>query len=426
MKVRRTLLIAGVILFSITFVLTFSAGWTDAGVDGLSLIQNDFAHGEEDGLTSTPSPPTYEITRQIVHSEDDTSVREDTGENLSLWNVLRMGQTESIYVNGLRFRDMSIPQGATITQATLSLPYAYWLKGLPISLSIRAEDTDSAYAFTDSRPLASDRPTTSAVVPWTIMEEPPSWFDTPDFTTVIQEVIDRPGWQAGNDLSVIIRNEATGTLYHYLDVLAHDNETNVATLTIIYEYPGDTPTPRPTNTPTPPGTETPTPTSTPTHTPTSTPTATATASPTPTPTITPTPTPGGLAVELAEPAECGQVYDGNTVGWPAIVNIYTSCRPDWLELGPEAIYSLQLDGAYELSAQLFHDPDTDLDLFLLDGPAPTDCLFSGEASIAKALVEEGDYYLVVDGYQGSSGAFMLDVTCSIMQLPVGYLPMMLH
>jgi hypothetical protein len=266
------------------------------------------------------------------------------------------------------------------------------------------------------------------VVPWTITERPSGWFDAPDLTSVIQEVIDRPGWEAGNDLSIIIRNEATGALFHYIDVLAYDNNTDVATLSITFEYSGDTPTPRPTSTPTPTSEATPTKTPTPTRTPTPTPMATDTPTPTLTPTltVTPTPTPGGLAVELAEPAECGQVYDGNTEGWPAIVDIYTSCRSDWLELGPEAIYLLQLNDAYEVSAQLYHDPELDLDLFLLDGPAPTDCLFAGDTTIDSALVAEGDFYLVVDGYQGSSGAYMLDVTCSIQQLPVGYLPLMLH
>ncbi len=392
------------------------------------LVQSDAVKGESKAV----SLPTYIITRQVQHSEDDTSVRTDTGENMVGWPQLRMGQSESIYVNGIRFRDISIPQGSTILQATLSLSYRGWLRGLPIPLSIRAEDTDTSHAFTDSRPLASDRPTTSAVVDWNIIQEPSGWFDAPDLAVVIQEVTDRPGWQAGNDLSVMIHNESTGTSSHYIDAFAFDNNVEFTTLTIVYEYSGETPTPRPTNTPTPPGTATPTqtvtPTSspTPTQTPTATATATATASPTSTPTVTPTPTPGGLAVEMAEPAKCGQAYDGNTVGWPAIVNIYTSCRPDWLELGPEAIYYLQLDEASEVSAQLYHDPDTDLDLFLLDGPAPTDCLFAGEASIDDAAVEAGDYYLVVDGYQGSSGAFTLDITCSIQQLPVGYLPLMLH
>ncbi len=428
MKVRRFLLIFGFVLLSITVILALSAGWVDAGIDGDSLVQIGLVSGDE---VAAPHS-TYIIAREVVDSKDDTSVREDTGENLveSLW--IRMGQTESVYVNGLRFRDISIPQGATILQATLSLPYRGWLVGLPVSLSIRAEDTDTSYSFSDSRPLASNRPTTSAVVEWGIFSEPSSWFDAPDLTTVVQEVIDRPGWQAGNDLSMIIHNEATGSLSHYIDVYAYDNNVYFATLTIIYEYTGETPTPRPTNTPTPPGTATPTqtltPTSspTPTQTPTATPTATATASPTPSPTVTPTPTPGGLALELAEPADCGQVYNGDTGDWLAIVNIYTSCRPDWLELGPEAIYHLRLDDDYEVNAQLYHDDAIDLDLFLLDGPAPTDCLYAGDSTIDNAMVTPGDYYLVVDGYQGSSGPYMLDVSCSVQQLPVGYLPLMLH
>ena len=431
MNVRRVLLITGIILILSTMLVAISGEMV--GDDAVTIAQQrPAADSMGIAMPNTPSPSTYEITMKVVHSEDDTSVREDLGENLVEWNILRMGQSESIYVNGMRFRDVSIPQGATIHEATLSLPYAGWLNGLPVALSIRAEDADTSYAFADSRPLVSDRPTTSAVVDWTIFEKPTGWFDAPDLTAVIQEVIDRPGWQAGNDLSIITHNESTGTLFHYLDVLAYDNDTDVVTLTITYEYIGATPTPRPTNTPTPPGTATPTQTATPTSsptptsTPTSTPTPTATASPTPTPTVTPTPTPGGLAIEFALPADCGQVYSGNTEGWLAIVNVYTSCRSDWLESGPEAIYHMQFADAIEVSAQLYHGASIDLDLFLLDGPAPTDCLYAGDSTIDNARVSEGDYYLVVDGYQGSAGAYTLDVTCSIQQLPVGYLPLMLH
>ena len=424
MIVRRVFFIVGFIILSLAMLIAVSGGM--AGGNAVAIAQR--------GLSAPGTSPlsTYEITRKVIHSEDDTSVREDTGENLVEWKILRMGQTESIYVNGMRFRDMSIPQGATILEATLSLPYAGWLKELPVALSIRAEDADTSYAFSASRPLASNRPTTSAVVEWTILEEPVSWFDAPDLTAVIQEVIDRPGWQAGNDLSVIAHNESTGTLFHYLDVLAFDNGTDVATLTITYAYTGATPTPRPTNTPTPPGTSTPTPTASPTSspTPTSTPTATltptATASPTPTSTVTPSPTPGGLAIELAEPANCGQIYSGDTENWPAIVNVYTSCRSDWQESGPEAIYHMQFSDDIKVSAQLYHDANIDLDLFLLDGPAPTDCLYAGDSSIDNALAPEGDYYLVVDGYQGSAGSYTLDVSCTIRKLPVGYLPLMLH
>ena len=87
---------------------------------------------------------------------------------------------------------------------------------------------------------------------------------------------------------------------------------------------------------------------------------------------------------------------------------------------------MQFSDDIKVSAQLYHDANIDLDLFLLDGPAPTDCLYAGDSSIDNALAPEGDYYLVVDGYQGSAGSYTLDVSCTIRKLPVGYLPLMLH
>lgn len=199
---------------------------------------------------------------------------------------------------------------------------------------------------------------------------------------------------------------------------------------LVIEYVPQTGTATPESTLTPTSTSTPDlSTATPSATATATPSPTLTPSPVATSTITVTPTkpPSGLAVELALPAECDQDYEGDTRTWPAQVSSYTSCRGTWPESGPEAIYKLSLNEPSDLSAQLVHDTTgVDLDLFLLTGSNPDTCMAGEDASLVRSQLEPGDYYLVVDGYQGSAGAFHLQIICGSRLGRISYLPLYIH
>lgn len=68
---------------------------------------------------------------------------------------------------------------------------------------IQAEDTDNA-APPDKPPHIADRPKTDASVDWDHVEpwSPDTWYESPDIAAVIQEVIRRDGWSAGNSLAI--------------------------------------------------------------------------------------------------------------------------------------------------------------------------------------------------------------------------------
>jgi cell division septation protein DedD len=196
---------------------------------------------------------------------------------------------------------------------------------------------------------------------------------------------------------------------------------------LIIEYTLRPPTPTPGPTPSPTPTATPTATPTPTPTPTSTPTpgATPTFTPTPTPSPTPTATPAALAVDLAIPLACGQTIAEDSRTWPARVSRY-SCRRDWPETGPEAIFQVQLPERADIVAQLSHGLDLDLDLFWLDEASPAQCRAGEDSLIALSRLSAGVYYLVVDGYQGSAGPFWLHLACRFRLPYENYLPYFLH
>jgi hypothetical protein len=117
---------------------------------------------------------------------------------------------------GVRFTNVGIPQGANITNAYVEFTVDETSTG-SCSLTIKAQDTDNAGAFTSATGDVSNRTTTQASVAWS----PVAWDtihstqQTPDLTSVIQEVVDRQGWQNGNALAIIITGSGTRTAESY-------------------------------------------------------------------------------------------------------------------------------------------------------------------------------------------------------------------
>lgn len=118
-----------------------------------------------------------------------------------------------------------------------------------------------------------------------------------------------------------------------------------------------------------------------------------------------------LIVTNATPIACGGVITGNTSGANNQASSY-SCVPWWPESGPERIYSLTLGQTTSLDA-LLHNLGADLDLFLLGGTSPDQCLAHGDNSLSRQQLAPGQYYLVVDGFNGASGSFQLNVWCPL-------------
>lgn len=112
---------------------------------------------------------------------------------------------------GIRFNTVNIPVGASILRA-----YVQFQVDEPTteatSLVIRGEDADNAGPFFTSTGNISSRQLTTAAVgwvplSWTVVGEAGPAQQTPDISSVIQEIVDRPGWSNGNSLGIII----TGT-----------------------------------------------------------------------------------------------------------------------------------------------------------------------------------------------------------------------
>lgn len=120
-----------------------------------------------------------------------------------------------IQLIGIRFTDIDIPQGATIVDAYIQFQTEEASTGA-VSLLIHGESSDDAAPFTGVRFDVSSRSLTNASVAWS----PPDWTTrgeagpnqrTADLAPIIQEIVDRDGWSALNDMVFIISGTGTRT-----------------------------------------------------------------------------------------------------------------------------------------------------------------------------------------------------------------------
>lgn len=112
---------------------------------------------------------------------------------------------------GLRFSDVKIPQGATITAAFIDFTSVNETQSSDSIINIHAEDSDDSSPFIlgfsndlqDTR-VASGADTASSPLVWT-----PSTWDanslntTPDIKDLVQDIVDRNDWCGGNAMSFI-------------------------------------------------------------------------------------------------------------------------------------------------------------------------------------------------------------------------------
>lgn len=110
----------------------------------------------------------------------------------------------------LRFPNITIPQGTTITSANLYLSPTGG-SSYPARMDIKIEEADNPANVSDVANYLG-RSWSSAMVNWDIETSPISPVESTDIKTLIQSVINRPGWSSGNALSFTIVPAADAVL----------------------------------------------------------------------------------------------------------------------------------------------------------------------------------------------------------------------
>ncbi|HEY3311308.1 MAG TPA: metallophosphoesterase [Anaerolineales bacterium] len=148
---------------------------------------------------------------------------------------------------GMRFTGIQVPQGAIITAASITFNVDE-LQSEPTSLTFYGQAADDSLTFTSTALNISSRPKTSAKMDWIDL---PAWtvidsrFTSPDLAGVIQEITDRPGWLAGNAITIIV----TGTGHRTADSF-EGGAAKAPLLSISYAVGTIDPSPTPTAVPT--------------------------------------------------------------------------------------------------------------------------------------------------------------------------------
>ncbi len=155
---------------------------------------------------------TIDVEVQISSNDDDVEERNNDGAiNFTSSDLELITDGTSLQTVGLRFNGVAVPQGVTITNAFIQFT-ADEVQSDQTDLTIKAEAVDNSLPFSANAFDISSRNTTISSINWT----PPAWTSvsaagtdqqTPDIGTIVQEVVNRPGWTTNNSMSFII----TGT-----------------------------------------------------------------------------------------------------------------------------------------------------------------------------------------------------------------------
>ena len=159
-----------------------------------------------------------EIDIRIANGADDVEQhlndgRIDSGStDLELAYELAGNPTTDEQVIGLRFVNIPLSKGAQITNAYVEFEVDKVNKEgsqAPVNLVIEGELTPDAPRFANVANNVTDRIPTTAKVKWSI----PPWtaqnekFQTPDISSIIQEIVSQDGWVSGNALVLIFRDD---------------------------------------------------------------------------------------------------------------------------------------------------------------------------------------------------------------------------
>ncbi|MCC7411006.1 MAG: VWA domain-containing protein [Gammaproteobacteria bacterium] len=152
------------------------------------------------------------VTAQIFDNGDDAEQSVSTG-GISLTSTTF--DLKSTQVNGLRFRDINIPKNATILAADLTF-VSKNIDTSAASIVFKGEAADDSLSFNTNNSNISGRATTAASVTWNApsFESTNQAFTTSDLKTIVQELVNRANWSAGNNMT-FIQSATSGTRRAY-------------------------------------------------------------------------------------------------------------------------------------------------------------------------------------------------------------------
>ena len=213
--------------------------WEKATGPGTVSFDPNGTTGSSSSTATFGAPGTYTLRVVVSDADKSTSatgpaiavapdpqapvtVRFTIGDGLddvSYWGASFNASGNSLYMGGqhltgddsrvaLRFSGVTVPQGATVQAARLLLrSRSTGTHTNDADVAVSAEAADNAARITSHADyLARARTTSSVAWPirttWAWLTEKTS----PDIASVVDQVVNRPGWQTGNSLQVFVDN----------------------------------------------------------------------------------------------------------------------------------------------------------------------------------------------------------------------------
>ena len=202
---------------------------------GGETIQSDCTCG---GGTTGP----VQTCSSIAATSDD--VEQTQSGNVSLGSSdLELVLDPGTQVIGMRFLNLNIPQGAVISSASLRFTVDENSNINPCNLTIYGQDSDDPITFVNSNGNVTNRPKTTASVAWS----PPDWLvvgdsgpdqTTPDLTSIIQEIVDRPGFSNASAIVLIIEGVGQRVAESFDGTAASAPRLCIVYSTVTYDCPG--------------------------------------------------------------------------------------------------------------------------------------------------------------------------------------------
>lgn len=163
-----------------------------------------------------PPATTETIMSQVDRSSDDAEESKNSGAVSFVSSDLEMADTGSkLQTVGIRFNNLGLHPGAVITKAYIQFTVDE-VNSEPSSLVITGQAADNPATFMAENYNVSSRNRTTDSVHWNtpawpIISEADVNQQTPDLKTIVQEIVDRPGWATGNSIAFLIEGQGFRT-----------------------------------------------------------------------------------------------------------------------------------------------------------------------------------------------------------------------
>jgi hypothetical protein len=187
----------------------------DAPADGGAAIveQAHVRWRADDSQTALVAEARVRADRDDAEEDQVTTIVDLDSATLDMVRDQGSGRNQFI---GLRFSAIPVPRAATVSEARVQFTASEVSTG-PANLFFAGQAVDDGPAFTSAPPgnISTRTSLTMAIASWL---DVPAWSTigqagadqrTPDLSAIVQEIVNRPGWNAGNALVLLSAGEGT-------------------------------------------------------------------------------------------------------------------------------------------------------------------------------------------------------------------------